>query len=150
MSRTIKTTILSLFIAALLWYLGLGWIRSAAIVLLIAAAGFFDSVMDMRKDFVRSEKNWLWRMVRLTKYELWYLGEHPLPFFEGMGYTYKAGNVFLADAWHQAKHLMMLSFAGSVAVACNLNIYCTIFIWWGIYFAEGECFNFIYQHLKEE
>ena len=149
MNRIIETTILSLFVAALLWYLGFGWIRSAAIVLLVAAAGFFDSVMDMRKDFTRSEKNWLWNWVKGTKYELWYLGEHPLPFFEKRGYKYDPGWVWLADAWHMAKHFLMICFAGAAAVALGMEWYWTILLWWLFYWLEGAAFNSGYQRLKQ-
>jgi len=124
--------------------------RIIEILMLVCLAGFFDYIMDMVKDFNESGKNWLWKWVqRHPEYIGWYSDYKPLPFFEKRGYLYKAGNVFLANCWHQAKHLMLLSFAGAVAYAFGTYWYYQIIIWWLVYYIEGEIFNQGYQRLKD-
>lgn len=120
------------------------------IIILICAAGFFDSTMDAIRDFKQSDKFWLWKWVQKhPAYMGWYMGWHSLPFFESRGWVYKAGCVLLADRWHTSKHLMLLSWAGAVACAFGTHWYFQIAIWWTLYFVEGEAFNYFYQRLKD-
>lgn len=128
-------------------------------------AGKFDAVMDMIKDFSQSPKNWLYNWVQKhPEYKLWYEGHSPLPYFAKRGKPYKAGNILYSDAWHQSKHLMLLSWAGAVAipfsclcaVSLGLQWYYNliigfavlVFVWWLLYWIEGESFNADYQCLK--
>jgi hypothetical protein len=105
--------------------------------------------MDSIRDFPKSEKFWLWIWVQKhPKYMDWYLDFYPLPFFYNKGYNYKAGNILFANAWHQAKCLMMLSFAGTIAFAFQLEWYWTMLMWWFIYWLEGFIFRVKYEPLK--
>lgn len=116
------------------------------IFLLVCSAGFFDGVMDMIKDFKYSEKNWLWKWVeKHPKYKNWYDGQYPLPFFK----TYRPGIVWLSDAWHMAKHFMLLSFAGAIAINLGFEWYWNLLGMFIIYVLEGEIFNLVYQRLKQ-
>jgi hypothetical protein len=132
------------------------------IILFTCLAGFFDGVMDMIKDFHQSDKNWLWQWVKGTKYQSWYDGWNPLPFFD----TYRPGMIWLSDAWHMAKHCMLLCFAGALSLAITLfvsllfekkysrklewyyQLLIQIVLWWTLYWLEGEFFNLTYQRLK--
>lgn len=124
-------------------------IRIIEIVILACMAGFFDYMMDAIKDYQESNKFWLWNKVKETKYEFWYLGWHSLPFFEKRGWIYNPGLVWLSDAWHMAKHGMLLSWSGAVACSFGTYWYYQIVVWWLAYYIEGEIFNVGYQRLKQ-
>jgi hypothetical protein len=119
-------------------------LKITEVLILTCLAGFFDYMMDMIKDYPQSEKNWLWKLVRGTKYEPWYLGHNPLPFFK----TYRPGLIWFSDAWHMAKHFMLLSFCGAIACAFGVEWYYTLAITWIAYWLEGGIFNAGYQGLK--
>ena len=124
-------------------------VQFANVAILLRCVGFFDFMMDGIKDFKHSKNFWLWRLVEGTKYEPWLSGGHSLPFFEARGYMYDAGSVLFADAWHQAKHGLLISFTGAIACAFGLEWWLQICLWWLLYWTEGEFFNFDYQPLKK-
>lgn len=114
-------------------------IRIVEVIFFICAAGFFDGVMDMIKDFHHSLKNWLYQWcLKYPKYLDWYEG----------GELYNPKYPWTSDAWHMAKHFMLLSFTCSVAIALHLDWYYQIFVWWFLYWTEGQLFNLVYQRLK--
>lgn len=119
------------------------------VIVLVGLAGFFDYIMDMIKDYKQSPKNWLYTKTNGTIYAGWYLNPECLPFLAKRGYNYNPGNIFLSDAWHMAKHLMMLSFAGAIACAFGTYWFLQIPIWWLVYYVEGEIFIRGYESLKE-
>ena len=124
-------------------------LRIIEVILLVILAGLFDGIMDMIKDFKHSDKNWLWNWIlNHTIYLDWYAGDHSLPFFEKRGYIYDPSWFWLSDAWHLAKHGMLLSFAGAIAIALNLSWYYQAFAWWFAYWFEGQLFNLVYRRLK--
>ena len=124
-------------------------IRIIEIAILICCAGFFDGLMDMIKDFHLSYKNWLWSWMKgHPAYTDWYQGQHSIPWMEKHGYIYNPKYLWTSDAWHSAKHFMLLSFAGAIATALNLGWYYQIGVWWIAYWIEGMIFNLVYQRLK--
>ena len=120
------------------------------ILILVCLAGFFDSIMDMIKDYPYSNKNWLnnWVYDKHREYQNWYIGHHSLPFFEKKGWTYNPGLVWLSDAWHMAKHFMLLSWAGALTIGFDTHWYFQLVIFWLAYFIEGELFNLFYNKVK--
>ena len=131
------------------------------VILFICLAGFFDYMMDMRKDFADSKKNWLYIWcLKHYEYLPWYMGNRSLPFMEKRGYTYNPQYPWTSDAWHTAKHFMILSFTGIAGIATaviaaryfDLEWYyefgIQIFSWWFYYWLQGKIFNLGYQRLK--
>jgi hypothetical protein len=118
------------------------------VLFFVCLAGFFGSVMDSIKDFRTLEKFWLWRWVKNTRYMDWYYGGYSLPYFNDKGYKYNPGKVWLSDAWHMAKHLMILSWTGAIAFVFNLEIYYIMSIWIFLYWLEGFVFRMKYEPLK--
>jgi hypothetical protein len=124
-------------------------LRLISVILFICLVGFFDSVMDMIKDFKHSNKNWLYQWCsKHPEYLSWYEGYCSIPFFKNRGYQYNPGKFWLSDAWHMAKHGMLLSVSGAVACSFGTCWYYQIVIWWLCYYLEGEIFNLGYQRLK--
>ncbi len=132
---------------------------------LIISAGKFDAIMDAIKDIsgLKAEKFWLWRwVIKHLEYIDWFNGSHPLPFLEKRGYKFEAGSVLYSDAWHQAKHLMLISWTGAISspfalavtALLDLNWYWQLLIWilfwWFFYWLEGAVFNEDYDLLKEK
>ena len=113
--------------------------RIIEVVLFVCLAGFFDYMMDAIKDFKTSDKFWLKKWIdRHPKYLNWYKG----------GESYNPKYPWTSDAWHMAKHFMLLSFAGSVAISLNLVWYYQMCAWWSAYYLEGKIFDLGYQRLK--
>ena len=126
-------------------------IRIIEVILFVCLAGFFDYMMDAIKDFKTSDKFWLKRWIdRHPKYLNWYKG----------GESYNPKYPWTSDAWHTAKHFMILSFTGIAGIATaviaaryfDLEWYyefgIQIFSWWFYYWLQGKIFNLGYQRLK--